>query len=85
MSVAHMKKWYDSINEDISVEENYVLLKFLHSIDPSVYLHWPSIDNKCWVPVIQLLLIIIVNTSGRPYTSLKSEFKDTQKQFTENH
>ena len=80
-----MKKWYDSINEDISVEENYVLLKFLHPIDPSVYLHWPSIDNKCWVPVIQLLLIIIVNTSGRPYTSLKSEFKDTQKQFTENH
>ena len=82
-----MKKWYDSINEDVSVEENDVLLKLLHPIDPSVYLHWPSIDDKCWVPVnhvIQLLSIITVNTSGRPYTFLKSEFKDTQKQFTEN-
>ena len=82
-----MKKWYDSINEDISVEENYVLLKFLHPIDPSVYLHWPSTDVKCWVPVnhvLQLLSILTVNTSGHPYTFLKSEFKDTQKQFTEN-
>ena len=76
-----MKKWYDSINEDVSVEENDVLLKFLHPIDPSVYLHWPSIDDKCWVPVnhvIQLLSIITVNTF------LKSKFKDTEKQFTEN-
>ena len=33
---------------------------------------------------LQLLSIPTVNTSGPPYTFLKSEFKDTQKQFTEN-
>ena len=42
---------------------------------------------KCWVSVnhvLQLLSIPTVNTSGCPYTLLKREFKDTQKQFTEN-
>ena len=41
------KKWYDGINEKVSVEENDVLLKFLHPIDLSVYLRWPAIDIKC--------------------------------------
>ena len=87
VSFPYEKKWYDGINEEVSVEENNVLLKFLHPIDPSVYLHWPSIDVKCWVPVnyvLQLLFVLTVNTLGHPYTFLKSEFKDTQKQFTEN-
>ena len=56
MSVSRMKKkWYDGINEEVSVEENDVLVKFLHPIDPSVYLHWPAIDVKCWVPVNHVL------------------------------
>ena len=88
VSVACMKKnGYDGINEEVSVEKNDVLVKYLHPIDPSVYLHWPAIDNKCWVPVnhvLQFLLIPPVKTSVHPYTLLKSEFKDTQKQFTEN-
>ena len=69
------------------VEKNDVLLKFLHPTDPSVYLHWPAVEIKCWVPIshiLQLLSIPTVNTSGHPYTFVKSEFKDTQKQFTEN-
>ena len=69
------------------LKKNDVLVKFLHPIDPSIYLHWPAIDVKWWVPVnhvLQLLLIPPVNTAGCPYTFLKSEFKDTQKQFTEN-
>ena len=85
--VACMKKWYDCINEEVSVEKNDVLVKFLHPTDPSIYLQWPAIDVKSWVPVnhiLQLLLIPPVNTAGCPYTFLKSEFKDTQKQFTEN-
>ena len=52
-----------------------------------IYLHWPSIDVKCWVlvnHVLQLLFVLTVNTLEHPYTFLKSEFKDTQKQFTEN-
>ena len=60
MSVACMKKNGVMINEEVSVEENYVLVKFLHPIDPSVHLHWPAIDSKCWVPVnhgLQLLSI----------------------------
>ena len=62
-------------------------MKFLNPIDPSVYLHCPVTDVKCWVSVnhvLQLLSIPTVNTSGCPYTFLKSESKDTQKQFTEN-
>ena len=42
---------YDGINEEVSVEENDVLVKFLHPIDPSVHLHWLAIDGKCWVEV----------------------------------
>ena len=83
----YQKEWYDSINEEVSVEENVVLVKFLHLINPSIYLHWPAIELKCWVPVnhvLQLLSIPTVNTSRRPYTFLKSEFKDKQKSFTEN-
>ena len=48
---------------------------------------WPSIDVKWWMlvnHVSQLLSILTVNTSGCPYTFLKCELKDTQKQFTEN-
>ena len=70
MSVSRMKKkWYDGINEEVSVEENDVLVKFLHPIDPSVYLHWPAIDVKCWVlvnHVLKLLSIPTVNTSRVP-------------------
>ena len=68
MSVSRMKKkWYDGINEEVSVEENDVLVKFLHPTDPSVYLHWPAIEVKSWVPVyhrLQLLSIPTVNFSG---------------------
>ena len=50
VSCLYEKEWYDGINEEVSVEENDVLVKFLHPIDPSVYLlHWPAIDIKCWV------------------------------------
>ena len=86
VSVACMKKLYHGINKEVSVEENDILVEFLHPIDPSVHLHLPSIDGECWVPVnhvLQLLLIPSVNTSGHPYIFLKSEFKDTQKQYTE--
>ena len=81
------KEWYDRINEEVPVEENDVLMKLLNPIDPTVCLHWPAIDVNCWVSanhVLQLLSILTVNTSGCPYTFLKSELKDTQKQFTEN-
>ena len=36
---SHVSCLYDGINEEVSVEENDVLLKFLHPTDPSVYLH----------------------------------------------
>ena len=86
VSCLYKKQWYDGINK-VSVEENHVLLKFLHRIDPSVHLHWPVTDGKFWVPVnhvLQLLSIPNVNTSEHPHTFLKNESKDTQKQFTEN-
>ena len=51
VSCLYEKEWYDGINEEVSVEENDVLVKFLHPIDPSVYLHWPAFDVKYWVPV----------------------------------
>ena len=40
------KMVYDGINEEVSVEENDVMMKFLHLIDPSVYLHWPAFGVK---------------------------------------
>ena len=41
------REWYDGINEEVSVEENNVVVNFLHPIDPSVYLHWSAIKVKC--------------------------------------
>ena len=87
VSCLYEREWYDGINEEVSVEENDALVKFLHPIDPSVYRHWSAVEAKYWVPVnyrLQLLSTPTVNTSICPYTFLKSEFKDTQKKFTEN-
>ena len=87
VSCLYEKVWYDGLNKEVLVEEKDVLVKFLHPLHPSVYLNWPAFDVKCRVlvnHVLQLLSIPTVNTLGCPYTFLKSEFKDTQKQFTEN-
>ena len=74
VSCLYQREWYDHINEEVSAEENNVLVKLLHPIDPSVYLHWPATEVKCWVPVnhgLQLLSIRTVNTSGGPYLPKK--------------
>ena len=36
VSCLYEKEWYDVINEEVSIEENNVLVKFLYLIDPSV-------------------------------------------------
>ena len=46
VSCLYEKEWYDVINEEVSIEENNVLVKFLYLIDPSVYLHWSVIEVK---------------------------------------
>ena len=64
-SYLYEKVWYDGINKEVSVEEKDVLGKFLHPIDPSVYLNGPAIDVTCCVlvnHVLQLLSIPTVNT-----------------------
>ena len=51
------------------------------------YLWTKKIEDKCWLPVnhiLQVLLNLSFKTSGRHYTFLESELKDTQKQFTKN-
>ena len=45
VSCLYEKEWYDGINE-VSIEENNVLVKFLYLIDPSLYLHWSVIEVK---------------------------------------
>ena len=40
------KARHDGINEEVSVEENDVLVQFLHPVDPSVHLHWPVIEGR---------------------------------------
>ena len=45
-SCLYEKEQYDGINEEVSIEENNVLVKFLYLIDPSVYLHWSVIEVK---------------------------------------
>ena len=47
VSCLYQREWYDGINEEVSVEENDVLVKFLQSTDPLVYLHFPAIEVKC--------------------------------------
>ena len=47
VSCLYQREWYDGINEEVSVEENDVLVKFLQPTDPLVYLHFPAIEVKC--------------------------------------
>ena len=61
VSWLHGKEWYDGINA-VLVEENDILVKFLHPIDPSVYLQWPAINVKCWVPVNHVLQLLSIPT-----------------------
>ena len=87
VSCLYEKEWYVGMVEKVSVEENDALVKFLHPNGPSVYFHWPAVEDKCWVPVehiLQLLSIPSVSTSGRHYTFTERELKDTKKQFVEN-
>ena len=87
VSCLYQREWYDGINEEVSIEENDVLVKLFHPIDPSLYLHWPAIEVKHCVPVnhrLQLLSIPTANTSEGLYTFLKSELRNTQKRFTGN-
>ena len=58
VSCLYQREWYDHINEEVSAEENNVLVKLLHPIDPSVYLHRPAIEVKCWVPVNHRLQLL---------------------------
>ena len=57
MSVACMKK-----NGMMVLMKKFQLMKtmvkFLHFIDLSVYLHWPAIEAKCWVPVYHVLQLL---------------------------
>ena len=65
VSCLYEKRWYDGINEEVSVDKKDVLIKSLHPVDLSGYLNWPEIDIKCWVLVnhiLQLLSIPTVNT-----------------------
>ena len=41
-SCLYHKEWYIGIVEEVSVEENDVLVKFLHPNGPSVSFHWPT-------------------------------------------
>ena len=48
MSVACMKKnGMMVLMKRFQLKKMMFLVKFLHPIDPSVYLHWPAIDVKC--------------------------------------
>ena len=57
---------YDGIIEEVSVEESHVLVKFLHPIDPSVYLNWPAFDVKYWVPVNSPFQLLTLQTTFIP-------------------
>ena len=39
VSCLYEKEWYNVLDEQVSVEEKNVLVKFLNTIDPSVSLH----------------------------------------------
>ena len=61
VSCLYGKEWYDGINA-VSVDDNDILVTFLHPIDPSVYLQWPAIDVKCWAPVNHVLQLLSIPT-----------------------
>ena len=87
VSCLYEREWYVGKVEEVSVEENDVLVEFLHPNGLSVYFYWSAIEDKCWMPVehiLQLLFIQSVKTSGCHCTFTERELKDTQKQFFEN-
>lgn len=63
------EKWWVGYILDKSEEENDLLVKFMHPHGPFISFHWPSREDKCWVPTQCVLCIIRVPTTsnGRQY------------------
>ena len=54
---------------EINIENQDILVKFLHPKLPSQSFHWPAKDDTCWVPNIHLLCKIAapLTATGRQY------------------
>ena len=63
--------------EEIDIENKDFQVKFMHPSYPSRSYHWPSQDDVCWVPSINLLLKVDtpMTVTGRQYNISEIEHK----------
>jgi len=48
-------QWWISLVEKADNSEEDVCINFLHPNGPSAFFHWPSHDERCWVPLMHII------------------------------
>ena len=78
--------WRVGIVTKLNVHESDLKIEFLHSHGPRNIFSWPSVADKCFVPVSNISCAITAPTTitGRMYRISDNEFEQTLKAYENN-
>ena len=78
------KQWWIGIIEEVSSEEQDVLVNFLHPPGPARNFLWPKRPDTCWIPVTDVItkLQIPSTATGRTYQITNDEFPEITAAFS---
>ena len=78
------KQWWIGIIEEVSSEEQDVLVNFLHPPGPARNFLWPKRPDTCWIPVTDVItkLQIPSTATGRTYQIEYDEFSEITAAFS---
>ena len=71
--------WWVGIVIEVNVYEGDLKIEFIHPHGPRKTLRWPSVADKCFVPVSNILRIIIAPTKITGWTNFKTNFESIWK------
>ena len=76
--------WFIGIVEDVSVENEGALLKFMSPTGPAPSFTWPRHEEICWVPIYRVSCMVeapCTATSGRTYRIPGHEEFNVERMF----
>ena len=71
--------WWVGIVIEVNVHEGDLKIEFIHPHGPRKTLRWPSVADKCFVPVSNILRIITAPTKITGWTNFKTNFESIWK------
>ena len=71
--------WWVGIVIEVNVYEGDLKIEFIHPHGPRKTLRWPSVADKCFVPVSNILRIITAPTKITGWTNFKTNFESIWK------